>query len=73
MSHATHPPADRQEKQPRSLILQYKGLDGVGFVEIPPELVGHPALTPYVPPGQIEDIQAMIEIVDRYHGVKEST
>ena len=53
------------------LRINYKGLDGVGYVVIPPELIGHPTLMPFIPPTTIERLQALIDIVDSYNAAKE--
>ncbi len=54
--------ADRQ----LPIRINYKGLDGYGSVKIPPELVGHPALSPLIPPNSIQRLQTLIDTIDRY-------
>ena len=63
MRYPTNGSADRQ----RPIRINYKGLDGYGYVVIPPELVGHPALLPFIPPDTIHRLQALIDAVDRYN------
>lgn len=65
MRNSTFPPADGQP-----LRINYRGLDGVGYVVIPPELIGHPDLLPFVPPTTIERLQALIDLVDAYKAAR---
>ena len=67
MDNRTRRPAWRQGRRLRVLRLVYKGMDGVGYVNIPSALVGHPTLLPYAMPASIKDIQTLIGIVDRYN------
>ena len=71
MRQNTVRPQIRQAAHSRSLTINYRGLDGVGYVVIPPELVGHPALLPVIPPNTIKCLQALIDAVDRYNAAKE--
>lgn len=52
------------------LRINYKGLDGYGYVVIPPELIGEPALLPLIPPDSIERLQALIKVIDCYNAAR---